>query len=107
MSHHSPSWLVETTEGVMVRLHVQPKASRSEVCGEHGEGESARLKIRVAAPPVDGAANEEVIRFLAKLLDIPRSSVHIVRGASSRAKDVLLSRMAIDAVVNRLVLGSR
>lgn len=47
-----------------------------------------------------------LIRFLAKLLDIPRSSVQIVRGASSRAKDVLLSRTAIDAGANRLALGS-
>ncbi|MGZ3689733.1 MAG: DUF167 domain-containing protein [Bdellovibrionota bacterium] len=75
-------WLQAAPRGVLIRLQIQPKASRSEVVGAHGE----RLKIRIQAPPRDGEANDELLRFLKKRLGVP---VELVRGASSRAKDVL------------------
>jgi len=62
-----PQWMSIHPQGVVVRFHVQPKASRSEICGCHGEGNDVRVKIRVAAPPADGAANEALIHFLKKL----------------------------------------
>jgi uncharacterized protein (TIGR00251 family) len=80
-------WIQETQEGVLLRIQAQPKASRSEVAGLHGE--PPRLKIRLAAPPVDGEANDELIRFLKKKLGIPASQITLIRGQSSKMKDVL------------------
>jgi len=68
--------------GVRFGVRVQPRASRSEVCGVHGDA----LRIRLAAPPVDGAANDALIALLAGELDVPRRAVTIVSGASSRSK---------------------
>jgi uncharacterized protein (TIGR00251 family) len=65
-------------------VHVQPRARRTEVAGEHG----AAVKIRLAAPPVDGAANEALRRFLAERLCIPRTAVRVVAGLASRDKMV-------------------
>jgi uncharacterized protein (TIGR00251 family) len=65
-------------------VHVQPRARRTEVAGEHGEA----VKIRLAAPPVDGAANEALRRFLAERLCVPRAAVRVVAGLSSRDKMV-------------------
>ena len=70
--------------GVEIALHIQPRASRTEVIGAHGDA----LKIRLAAPPVDGEANEELVRFLAKTLGVPKSAVTIARGATGRRKVV-------------------
>lgn len=65
-------------------VHVQPRASRSEVVGTHG----AALKVRLRAPPVDGAANDALVLLLAEQLGVPRHAVRIVAGLSSRAKTV-------------------
>jgi uncharacterized protein (TIGR00251 family) len=67
-----------------LRILVQPRASRSEIVGPHGDA----LKVRIAAPPVEGAANEELIRLLAKTYDVPRSAVSIISGHGSRRKVV-------------------
>ena len=72
------------SDDVVLDLHVQPGAKRTEVAGTHGD----RVKIRLAAPPVDGAANEELVRFLAETFGVPRRQVTIVSGASSRQKRV-------------------
>lgn len=80
------SWIEGNSNGVTLRLLIQPKASKSEVVGIHGD--PPRLKIRIAAPPVDGEANTELLRFLKKKLAIPSSKIHLVRGESSRQKDV-------------------
>jgi uncharacterized protein (TIGR00251 family) len=69
---------------VVLDLHVQPGAKRTEVAGLHGD----RLKIRLAAPPVDGAANDELARFLAEAFGVPRRQVTIVSGHASRIKRV-------------------
>jgi uncharacterized protein (TIGR00251 family) len=71
-----------TASGIALRLRVQPRASRTEMVGTLGD----ELKIRVAAPPVGGEANEELVRFLAKRLGVPRSAVTIVSGSGSRSK---------------------
>ena len=62
--------------GVRFAVHVQPKASRTEFAGVHG----AALKVRLHAPPVDGAANDEVINLIAKSLGVAKRSVRIVAG---------------------------
>ena len=69
---------------VVLDLHVQPGAKRTEVAGTHGD----RLRIRLAAPPVDGAANDELVRFLAEAFGVPRRNVTIVTGATARRKRV-------------------
>jgi uncharacterized protein len=79
-----PPWLSAVEGGVRLRILAQPRASRSKVVGEHG----GALKIALAAPPVDGAANEALVAFLAELLGIPRRQVSLVSGHASRRKTV-------------------
>lgn len=75
---------VETDGAITFRVRVVPRASRSAVVGEH----DGALKVRVAAPPVEGAANEELTRFVAKALGVPSRAVAIVGGHTSRTKVV-------------------
>ncbi|MGQ0702811.1 MAG: DUF167 domain-containing protein [Gemmatimonadales bacterium] len=70
--------------GLRLSIRVQPRARQTELAGTHGEA----LKIRVAAPPAEGAANAELLRFLAKRLELPRSAIRLVAGAASRNKIV-------------------
>jgi uncharacterized protein len=79
---------------------VQPKASKSEVAGRHGDA----VKVRIAAPPVDNAANEELVRFLAETLGVRRASVTVTHGAGSRRKLVEIEGMS-DAAALRALLG--
>ena len=69
---------------VLFKVHVVPGSSRSEVAGTHNDS----LRVRVAARPVEGAANEELILTLAKTFKVSKSSVRIVSGARGRAKQV-------------------
>jgi uncharacterized protein (TIGR00251 family) len=87
------SWLVADGDGVTLRLHIQPGAKKTEVVGMHGEA----LKIRLAAPPVDGKANACLIAFLAAQLGVARSAVRLVSGESSRAKRVHVGGLAATA----------
>jgi len=68
--------------GIVFAVRVQPRASRSGIVGEL----DGALKVRLAAPPVDGEANEELIRFLAKLFGVPRGQVSIPSGQTSKNK---------------------
>ena len=83
----SNGFLSPTRDGVLIRLRVSPGAGRSQIEGAYGED---ALKLRVAAPPVDGRANAEAERFLAETLGLKRSEVSVVRGASGRDKTVLV-----------------
>lgn len=74
----------ESGGAVTFGVRVVARASRSAVAGEHG----GALRVRVAAPPVDGAANEELVRTLAKALNVPPRAVEIVSGLSSKMKSV-------------------
>jgi uncharacterized protein (TIGR00251 family) len=87
-------------DGVRLTLHIQPRASRTGLAGLHG----GALKIRIAAPPVDGAANLELLRFLAKLLGVGRSSLELAAGASARRKTVLVHGLTVQAVERKLGL---
>lgn len=71
---------------MILELHVQPGASRSQFAGTHG----GRLKVRLAAPAVDGKANAALIEFLAAHYKVPRSSVRITAGLKSRRKRVAI-----------------
>src|SRR4249919_3913338 len=77
---------------IVLTLHVQPAAKRTEVSGTYGEGTQMSLKIRLAAPPVDGKANAELLRFLAGAFGVPRRDVTLVRGEASREKIVRILR---------------
>jgi uncharacterized protein (TIGR00251 family) len=81
-----PPFLVTSERTLLLHLHIVPGAARSELAGSHGD----RLKVRIKAPPSDGAANRELVRFLADLLDLAPSSLEITRGASDRRKTVRL-----------------
>ncbi|MGE0438902.1 MAG: DUF167 domain-containing protein [Gemmatimonadales bacterium] len=85
--------------GCLLTLHVQPRASRTEVAGLHGDA----LKLRIAAPPVDGAANDEVVRFLAERLGVPRRDVRIAAGETGRRKAVEIS--GVDPAAAATALG--
>lgn len=90
--------LEKTSHGLIVRIHVQPKASKSEFVGLHGD----RLKVRVQAKPVEGAANEAVIKLLAKTAGVPKSAVSLIRGATSRQKDFEIRRDAPDEALEKI-----
>jgi uncharacterized protein (TIGR00251 family) len=83
---------------VELRILVQPRASRDEVVGIQGE----ELKVRLAAPPVDGAANAACCAFFAKLCKLPKSHVIVVSGDASRHKRLLLSGVEVASVVASL-----
>ncbi len=87
-----PEWISEEKTGLVIRVFVQPRASKSEVVGPHGT--PARLKIRIAAPPVDGEANEALIEFTAKALKVPKSRVSVIRGMSGRQKDIQVAEFS-------------
>jgi len=84
---------------VTVRLvvHVVPRAKRTEVAGRHGDA----LKIKLKAPPVDGAANAELVRFVAEQLGVPRSAVTITAGHTGRRKTLEL--VGVDAAALRVL----
>ena len=69
---------------MILNLRIQPKARHDEIAGPQGD----RLKIRIAAPPTDGKANRELLRFLGKVFGVPQSRVRLLSGISSREKQV-------------------
>jgi uncharacterized protein (TIGR00251 family) len=82
-------------------VRVVPRASISKIAGEH----DGALRVRIAAPPVDGAANAELIVSLAKAFDVPRSAVEITAGHSSKLKHVSVTGASPEALVAISKLG--
>ena len=91
-------WLASDGADAVLTLHIQPGAKRTELAGLHGEA----LKIRLAAPPVDGRANDCLIAFMAKTLDVAKSRVELLSGASSRAKRIRIQGMDAESVSRKL-----
>ena len=87
-------WAEQQGDGVALRIRVQPRARKSEVVGLHG----GALKIRLQAPPVDGKANQALLRFLADRLGVAASAVRLVSGEKSRDKTLLVSGVDAEAV---------
>lgn len=81
-------------DGVRLNVRVQPRAAKTELAGLYGTA----LKVRLHSPPIDGAANHELISFLAKSLGVSKSAVRIVAGESSRAKTVEISGVSTASV---------
>jgi uncharacterized protein (TIGR00251 family) len=85
-------WCSEDGATLTLRLHVQPGAKRTEIAGIHGDGADARVKLRLAAPPVDGKANAALVAFLAEAFGVPERAVALIRGETSRQKTVRIVR---------------
>ncbi len=88
-------WRREDAHGVVLSLHVQPGAKRTAAAGVHGEGSQSRLKIRLAAPPVDGKANAELMRFLAGAFGVPLRGVMLLHGETARQKTVRIDHPSL------------
>ena len=90
MSETRPRF-VESDEGLDVPLHVQPRSKRNQIAGCF----NGALKMKIAAPPVDDAANRAIIEFFASLLDLPKSRLHIVAGTKSRDKVLRIDDLSL------------
>lgn len=91
-------WLEEKSGCLYVHIHVQPRASRNEIIGIHGES----LKVRLTSPPVEGAANSLLVEFMAKKLGVSKSKIEIVSGEKSRHKTLRIEGVSKKEVVNIL-----
>lgn len=85
-------WYRRNGEILSLTLHVQPGAKRSEIAGLHGEA----LKIRLAAPPVEGRANEALLKFIAGLFGVPLRNTELKQGGQSRHKVVAVTGSKIE-----------
>ena len=93
------SWAREGAGGAVLELLVQPRASRTRVVGEH----DGRLKLQLAAPPVEGEANAALLAFLADALAVKRADVSLLAGESGRRKRVRIAGVAAEAAAARLL----
>lgn len=98
----SAVWAREGSGGAVLELLVQPRASRTRVVGVH----DGRLKIQLAAPPVDGEANAALLEFLADALGLKRSEVSLLAGESGRRKRVRVAGVAADAAAAKLLAAA-
>ena len=87
--------LQQTSDGVILKVYVQPKARKEQIVGLHGD----RLKVAVTEPPDKGKANEAVIQLIASTLRVAASNVELLRGQTSRQKDVLIQGVTCAAIV--------
>jgi uncharacterized protein (TIGR00251 family) len=89
----------QTPTGVSFAIKVQPRAKKNAITGELADA----LKLSLTAPPIDGRANEACIEFFANLLDVPRSSVTIASGETSRRRVIRVAGLSADEVRRRLI----
>jgi uncharacterized protein (TIGR00251 family) len=94
-------WLREEAGAVTLELLIQPRASRTRVVGEH----DGRLKVQLAAPPVDGEANAALVEFLARALSVRKGDVEVLRGETGRRKTVRVA--GVSAAQAALALAGR
>lgn len=93
------NWLKTHEKGSLLLVYARPGASNSQLSGVHGD----RLKIKIAAIAQDGEANLELIEFLAKILTIAKSKIHLLRGESSKQKDLVIE-LSRDQIKERLLV---
>jgi hypothetical protein len=93
-----PAFLRVQADGLLLSVKVQPRASANAI----GDALGGELRIKVTAPPVDAAANEALVKFLAQQLDCPRNRVELLRGHTSRHKTIKLHGLAAEAVLKSL-----
>ena len=89
--------------GVLLRVKVQPKASRNAILGEQG----GRIRIALTAPPVEGAANEALVKYLASVLAVRRQQIVFKSGEHGRDKSLLIQEATLDGVRDALLRGAR
>ena len=89
--------------GVRLKLRIHPRAASTELAGIYGD----QLRVRLNAPPVDGAANVALVRFLAERLEVPRGAVRIVAGEKGRSKVVLVEGIGVAEAREKLREGGR
>ena len=94
-------WLRQEGSDLILALHIQPNARRTEFAGRHGEA----MKLRLAAPPVDGKANAALVAFLADFCGVAKSAVVLVSGETSRAKRVRVVGAGPEAVARLRALA--
>jgi len=95
-------WLKSTKDGVVIFIHLTPRAKRDAVEGQHGDA----LKVKIKAPPVDGKANDYLLKFIAGKLSIPRANLALIRGETSRDKQVLVTGLDETEIRSRLTKSS-
>lgn len=93
-----PPFIQIRPEGVVLSLKVQPRAAKNAIAEVLGN----ELKIKVTAPPVDSAANHALIEYLAETIACPRSAIRILRGQTSRHKQVVVTGMTVEAILAAL-----
>jgi uncharacterized protein (TIGR00251 family) len=93
-------WIRETAKGVRLPVRAVPRAAKNEIQGVQGDA----LKIRLQAPPVEGKANQALIRFLSDTLDISRAQISIASGETGRNKAVLITGLSKAELLQRLSL---
>lgn len=98
ISNKSYEWCEELLGGVVLHIKAQPKAAKNQIVGLHGN--PPRLKVRIAAPPLDGRANTELLKFLAEVLKVPVSKLRFIRGETSKNKDILCEGISREIVKN-------
>ncbi len=86
------AWYRRNGDVLTLTLHVQPGAKRTDVSGLHGEA----LKIRLAAPPIEGRANEALLKFIAASFDVPLRQVELKQGGQSRHKVVAITGSKVE-----------
>jgi len=96
------SFLTDTPAGAVLNLRIIPRANKNAIQGEHGDA----LKIRLCAPPVEGAANAALIEFLSETFSIPRARIQLLSGQTSRNKRVLLSGFSASAISSLIQAGT-
>lgn len=80
------NWLQKTKDGFVIKIHIVPNSSKTQIVGQHGD----KLKIKIKAPPVDGKANEEIIQFFCKKFGLKKNQAELVTGHTSKSKNILL-----------------
>jgi uncharacterized protein (TIGR00251 family) len=99
----SGAWVRATPDGVVILVKVIPRAGATKFAGLR----DGRLLIRLAAPPVDGAANDELIALLSKALGVPARGIAVISGAHSRTKQIAIAGVGIDRAVQALTSRNR
>lgn len=94
-----PPWIAEHASGVVLAVHAQPGAKRDAIVGEY----DGKLKIALTAPPVDGKANEKLLRFLSKQTGMSKSSLELLTGDTARSKRILIRGGRLSELIQKLL----
>lgn len=90
--HHMADWFRYKDDVLTLTLHVQPGAKRCEIVGLHGDA----LKVKLAAPPIEGRANDALLKFLAGIFSVPLRNIELYQGGQSRHKVVAITGSTVD-----------